>query len=226
MAQWIRRRFRDQEVLAECRENGDLIANKGLVRFMYRAGGKTYNTRPDRLERIEGATPESGEPGGGATAKRSSGGKKKASTKASGLTWVDARPEDEAVQLWTDGACTGNPGPAGLGVVYRHKGEEQELSEYLGQGTNNIAELTAILRGLALVEDADTPVDVVTDSSYAIGLLTKGWKAKKNQELVAELRRELERLSDVRFLKVPGHAGVLLNERADELARTAITRGY
>ena len=128
------------------------------------------------------------------------------------------------MQLWTDGACTGNPGPAGLGVLYRYQGEVREVSEYLGHGTNNIAELTAILRGLQLVEDSGTPVDVMTDSAYCHGLLTKSWKAKKNQELVAELRAEARRFGDLRIVKVPGHSGVPDNERADELATGAIVR--
>ena len=136
----------------------------------------------------------------------------------------DIRPTSEAVQLWTDGACTGNPGPAGAGVLYRYGDDERVLSEYLGEGTNNIAELTAILRGLEMVSDVSLPVDIMTDSSYCIGLLTKGWKAKANQELVARLRQKLVAFSDVRFIKVKGHAGIPENERADELAREAIVR--
>ena len=62
----------------------------------------------------------------------------------------------------------------------------------------------------------------MTDSSYCIGVLSKGWKAKANQELIAELRGEVSRFSDLRFVKVPGHAGVPDNERVDELAREAI----
>ena len=105
-----------------------------------------------------------------------------------------------------------------------------EAYEYLGTGTNNIAELTAILRGLEIVKSrgADAlngPVDVLTDSSYCIGLLTKGWKAKKNQALIADLRACVAEFGDLRLLKVPGHAGVPLNERADELARQAIVEG-
>ena len=141
-------------------------------------------------------------------------------------TMRDLRGPEHAIQLWTDGACSGNPGPAGLGVSREFRGAFIELSEYLGDGTNNIAELTAILRGLELVDDPATPVDVMTDSEYCIGLLGKGWKAKKNQELVAELRQCLARFSDVRLIKVPGHAGVEGNERADELARAAITERH
>src|SRR5205814_508608 len=69
-----------------------------------------------------------------------------------------------AIHVWTDGACEGNPGPAGLGVVIIDGGEHRELSEYLGQGTNNIAELTAILRGLESIADRKRPVIVYSDS--------------------------------------------------------------
>ncbi|MCC6621142.1 MAG: ribonuclease HI [Deltaproteobacteria bacterium] len=136
------------------------------------------------------------------------------------------RGEESAVQLWTDGACSGNPGPAGLGVRYDFRGEVHERAEYLGSATNNIAELTAILRGLELVleqrGDLSGPIDVMTDSEYCIGLLGLGWKAKANQELVARLRALYDRCEDVLLVKVKGHAGVPGNERADELARLAI----
>ena len=97
-----------------------------------------------------------------------------------------------------------------------------ELSEYIGQGTNNIAELTAILRALGELADSDRPMVIHTDSSYSIGVLQKGWKAKANQELIAELRDVLERRGGVRLVYVPGHAGVAWNERADSLARAAV----
>jgi ribonuclease HI len=126
-----------------------------------------------------------------------------------------------AVSVFTDGACSGNPGPMGIGVVVLHDGERKELGEYLGVGTNNIAELTAIARGVELAAAADRRMRVYTDSSYAIGVLSKGWKAKANQELIAGLRRQLAPL-DVEFVKVAGHAGVPENERCDELAREAV----
>lgn len=235
---WTRVRFRDDEVIACCRPDGTPLAGAdGFVPFMYRAGGKQYKTRPDRLTPIAGAAVvedfmqlAKGGAGGGASggspkksASRGSGGKP--ATMRHGV-YTDVRPEDQAVQVWTDGACSGNPGPAGLGAIVLYNGQVAEKSEYLGIGTNNIAELTAILRGLEMVKaqgiSRDVPVDVVTDSSYCIGLLTKGWKAKKNQDLVANLRAEVAQVADIRLLKVPGHAGVPLNERADELAREAI----
>jgi ribonuclease HI len=207
---WIRAKFKDGDVLARCQSDGALLVERGFVAFCYKPNGKVYSTRMDRIEPAEGAVPEIyGDPEVRAATPRPSS---------------QIRPTSEAVQLWTDGACTGNPGPAGAGVLYRFKEDEQVLSEYLGQGTNNIAELTAILRGFEMVEDTSLPVDVMTDSSYCIGLLTKGWKAKANQELVASLRAKMAEFSDVRLVKVKGHAGIPENERADELAREAIVR--
>jgi ribonuclease HI len=129
-----------------------------------------------------------------------------------------------AIHVWTDGACEGNPGPAGLGVVIIDGAERRELSEYLGLGTNNIAELTAILRGLETIADRKRPVIVYSDSQYSIGLLTQNWKAKANKELVEELRGLTREFRDLRFVKVAAHSGIPLNERVDELARGAITR--
>jgi ribonuclease HI len=106
--------------------------------------------------------------------------------------------------------------------LIRYKDYEKEISEFLGDGTNNIAELSAILRGLQAVSSPEIPVQVITDSSYSIGLLSKGWKPKANKELVHALRQELKRFKDVTFVKVKGHAGIEGNERADELARRAI----
>ncbi len=101
----------------------------------------------------------------------------------------------------------------------------KEISEYLGLGTNNIAELTAIKRGLELVRDPRRAVRVHADSSYSIGVLTLGWKAKANQALIGEIRQHMRRFTDLRMIKVPGHSGVPENERCDQLARDAITRG-
>ena len=143
-----------------------------------------------------------------------------------------ARPEPaasgETVHVWTDGACSGNPGPMGIGVVVLAGDERREHGEYLGKGTNNIAELTAIQRGLELADELAPgrarPIRVYSDSSYAIGLLTQGWKAKANQALVADLRQLLRGYHSLRMVKVEGHAGVPENERCDLLARQAIAR--
>ena len=222
MKTWIRVTFRDSEVLARCHSDGALVVERGLVPFCYKPGGKVYSTRMDRITPVDGATPEHyGDPSAGAV-------KPKREGKGAGASGAVAagygRSSDEVVNLWTDGACTGNPGPAGAGVLYLFQGEERELSEFLGEGTNNIAELMAIHLALEMVVDRSISVDVMTDSSYCIGLLSKGWKAKANQELVAAIRARLAEFRDVRFVKVKGHAGIPENERADELAREAIVR--
>ena len=136
-----------------------------------------------------------------------------------------AAPGGAALELWTDGACSGNPGPMGIGVVAIDGGKRRELGEYLGVGTNNIAELTAIDRALDLAgaDLGKRPVRIYTDSAYSIGVLSKNWKAKANQELIARMRRRLTGLHNIEFVKVSGHAGIPENERCDELARDAIT---
>jgi ribonuclease HI len=132
---------------------------------------------------------------------------------------------DGAICIYTDGACSGNPGPAGIGVVMRYQGHEKEISRYIGMATNNLAELEAIRTGLAAVKKKSLPVIVFTDSSYALGVLSRGWKAKLNLELVEEIRALLKRFKNIQFVKIKGHAGHPENERADRLAVQAIESG-
>src|SRR5215467_15816351 len=107
------------------------------------------------------------------------------------------------ILAYTDGACTGNPGPMGIGVVLLSGRHRKEISEYLGPvGTNNIAELTAILRALEAIKDRRRPIVIYSDSSYAIGLLSMGWKAKANKDLVEQIRQFLRLFPDVEFKKV------------------------
>lgn len=131
-------------------------------------------------------------------------------------------PEGNELLAYADGACSGNPGPAGLGALIVWDKHVREISEYLGQGTNNIAELTATLRVLEASAELQRPVHLFTDSSYAIGLLGKGWNAKANQALVASLREAARAVPRLTLTHVRGHAGEHFNERADELARHAV----
>lgn len=154
-------------------------------------------------------------------ARKSSAGRAKAESAA------DITPEacGEAICIYTDGACSGNPGPAGIGIVLRYKEQHKEISRCLGTATNNIAELEAIRQGLLAVKNRKLPVILFSDSSYALGLLSQGWKAKKNTELVEEIRRLATSFPKLRFVKVKGHAGHPDNERADQLAVQAIKNG-
>jgi len=123
--------------------------------------------------------------------------------------------------IYADGACVGNPGPGGWGVVIVEPPDERR--ELNGgpypQTTNNRMEITAAIEGLrALPEAAD--VTLHTDSEYVVKTMTLGWKRNKNGDLWDELDREVAR-HRVRFQWVQGHAGDRWNERADRLAAAA-----
>jgi ribonuclease HI len=131
-------------------------------------------------------------------------------------------PVDGIVEIYTDGACQGNPGPCGYGFLARKDDAYAEAYEFLGEGTNNIAELEAIRCALASLTDRQIPTRLYSDSRYAIGVLSKGWNAKANRELIVETRELLDEFGDVELRKVEGHAGHALNERADDLATQSI----
>lgn len=133
-------------------------------------------------------------------------------------------PPKGVLEIHTDGACSGNPGPCGYGVVIRDGEHYRELSQYLGIGTNNIAELTAIRVALEQVEDKSKNVHLYTDSSYSIGMLTKNWKAKANQELILSIKALMKDFPNLQIFKVKGHAGHPLNERADLMATSSLDR--
>ena len=131
---------------------------------------------------------------------------------------------DDAVLIFTDGASSGNPGPSGIGVLLLYKENEKSISSYIGQATNNIAELKAIQTGLLEIKNKNLPVRVFTDSSYAYGVLCLGWKAKKNTELIQSIQKTMTTFRDLKLVKVKGHAGVPENEKADKLAVAAINK--
>jgi ribonuclease HI len=221
---WLRHRLRDADVWAKVDANAALIKDStGRVEIVYKAapGARIYRAGASNLTPTSGSEPVEIDAGEPAEAKPAAPGRPASGSKAASAAVAPA----DAIHVWTDGACSGNPGPAGLGVVVLGDGDgEREISEYLGQGTNNIAELTAILRGLQAVSDRTRPVFVYSDSAYSIGLLSQAWKAKKNVELVQELRELCKKFSNLRFVKVLGHSGIALNERVDQLATGAISR--
>ena len=210
---WVSRLLRGDRVWVRASAAGEPTQGAdGRVDVLYKKGGRVYrasskNLGVDPAEELwsDGeATPQAFD----------------AAAAALKATPVGPLPAD-AFMVWADGACTGNPGPAGLGVVMLDGARREELSEYLGDGTNNIAELTAIVRALELAP-RDRTVVIHSDSAYALGLLGKGWKAKANQDLVAKMRALATGFKDLRLVKVAGHSGVVENERADELAREAV----
>lgn len=137
------------------------------------------------------------------------------------------------VVIYTDGACTGNPGPGGWAAVIDEAGERRELTGGEPQTTNNRMELMAVIRGLASLERASV-VRVVTDSQYVAKGMTswihgwrrKGWKTASGAPVKnRDLWEELDRVAGdhkVTWEWVKGHDGHPENERADALARDAI----
>lgn len=137
------------------------------------------------------------------------------------------------VFLYTDGACKGNPGPGGWGVVMKWGNHEKELSGFDAETTNNIMELTAALKALEQLKEPCL-VNLVTDSNYLKNGITtwihkwkiNGWKTSgkkpvKNQKLWQNLDR-LNNLHKITWEWVKGHSGHIENERCDELANDAI----
>lgn len=129
---------------------------------------------------------------------------------------------ENTILIFTDGASSGNPGPSGIGVLLRFGAHEKEISRFIGKTTNNIAELKAIEAGLQAVKNTELPVHVYTDSNYAYGVLTQGWKSKKNKEIIEAIKKTISKFKDLTFIKVKGHSGHEGNERADYLATEAI----
>ncbi len=213
---WVSRLLRGERVYVKVGPNGAPTAGAdGRVDIVYKPGGKIYRAAARNL--AVDPKPHTLPDDDVAPGERAAEGGAKGGAHMKGRAPVPA----DAIVVYTDGACSGNPGPAGIGVVILDGGKRRELSEYLGTGTNNIPELMAIVRALEEVPH-DRTIVLHADSSYALGLLGKGWKAKANQELVERMRKTAAPFRDLRLVKVDGHAGVAENERADELARTAI----
>ena len=140
----------------------------------------------------------------------------------------------EDVTIYTDGACSGNPGPGGWGVLLMYKDIKKEISGGKENTTNNVMELTAVIEGLKLLK-FPCKVKLYSDSAYVVngfnqkwiyGWIKNGWKNSskepvKNKELWQELY-DLTKVHEVEFIKVKGHADNEYNNRCDELARNAI----
>lgn len=137
------------------------------------------------------------------------------------------------VEIFTDGACKGNPGPGGWGSILRYKGVEKEISGGEANTTNNRMELTAVIKALEMLKEP-CEVTLYSDSQYICNALTKGWakkwkangwmRNKKEKALNPELWEVLLKLYDthkIDIIWVKGHAGHPENERCDRLAVAA-----
>lgn len=134
------------------------------------------------------------------------------------------------VMLYTDGACSGNPGPGGYGAILIYKGMEKEVSGGELDTTNNKMEMMAVVKGLELLKEP-CDVTVYSDSAYVVNSIEKGWLLgwKKNNWIKADKKRvknieiwerilQLMQIHTVRFVKVKGHSDNVYNNRCDQLA--------
>lgn len=201
--EWKRMRFKKNKVWLYVDSAGDPVEKDGKVLIKYQLDQpheywvrknsiKPLDTEPVRTQQTEKDT-ATGKPGG-----------------------------REEICIFSDGASSGNPGPSGIGVVLRFGEHEKEISEYIGLATNNIAELKAIHAGLQALKNTDLPVRIFTDSNYAYGVLALGWKAKANRDVVESIKKTMAKFTNLKLVKVKGHAGNEGNERADYLATSAI----
>ena len=139
------------------------------------------------------------------------------------------------VTIYTDGACSGNPGPGGWGAVLLYGKHRKEISGFKALSTNNEMELSAALQALDTLKEK-CRVDLYSDSAYLINAFTQGWvedwkangwKRKKdplkNRELWIELDKQ-NTLHDIKWIKVKGHSDNVENNRCDELATGEIEK--
>ena len=142
----------------------------------------------------------------------------------------------EKVTIYTDGACSGNPGPGGWGAILMCQGKKKEISGGCKNTTNNIMEITAVIEALKLLKYT-CEVDLYSDSAYVVNTFKQKWidNWKKNNWKTAskepvknkELWQELDKLTQihkVKFHKVKGHSDNEFNNRCDELARGEIQK--
>ena len=139
----------------------------------------------------------------------------------------------KTVDIYTDGACSGNPGKGGYGVVMLYGSARKELSEGFSRTTNNRMEVLAVITGLASLKECCN-VNLYSDSKYVVNAIEQGWlegwkkngwkKSNKGTVLNVDLWKKLDeqlKKHNVKFIWVKGHAENVENERCDQLAREA-----
>jgi len=219
--EWKRMRFKKNKVWLATNPDGSPLTKNGKVLIKYQLKQDyEYWVKAESVKRIE--TPSAASEESTKSRIREPGPQKK--TKR-----IDAKPTadidaGDAISIFTDGASSGNPGPAGIGVLLRYREYIKEISVDIGIATNNAAELKAVEAGLAAVKKSDLPVRIFTDSSYVYGVLVLNWKAYKNQAQIESIRKSISQFADLKIVKIKGHAGLEGNERADFLATSAIKK--
>lgn len=132
--------------------------------------------------------------------------------------------------MYTDGACSGNPGPGGYAAILMYEGNIKEISGFENDTTNNRMEITAVIKGLEIIKQP-CDIEIYSDSTYVVDSIEKGWlfswekknwikadkKPVKNVELWKEMLKYLK-IHNIKFIKVKGHSDNEYNNRCDKLA--------
>ncbi len=220
MAKWLRMLFKNKiKVYAEVDENMlPVTGSDGRVRYRYqnKTDAAEYSTTRQSLSLIPGTEP----------VELDESVVKPPKPRHVAVTSVKpAVPDDvippNTIVAYTDGGASPNPGPAGSGILLMYGEHTLEIWEYLGNSTNNVAELTAILRALENIKNPNLPVLIYSDSKYAIGVLTGQMKATKNLELIARIREKMAEFPQLQLMKVKAHVGIQHNEHVDRLVALA-----
>jgi len=204
MAQWVRKRFKGNKVYVWCDDDcRPLPDERGLARIRYKPDDeREYTARPAAVKELDPLPLD---------------------VEEALASFPEPPPTDEdRITIYTDGASRGNPGSAALACVLVFGRHLRDMAVFLGEASNNAAELGAVRTGLSVISRHDLPVTVFTDSTYVRGVLAGGWKAKANQELVQQCRDLMRSFKLVSIVHVEGHAGVPGNERADKLCNWAL----
>ncbi len=213
---WERMKFKQNKVWLAMDQNGKPIEKKGKVLIKYQLDqDHEYWVHKSGVKPIDSSQPEKK-----GRKKKSQRKQEIKSDKKSDQLKETISPD--TICIFTDGASSGNPGPSGIGILLRFGKHEKEISKYIGNATNNIAELEAIKTGLLELKKTNLPVRIFTDSSYAYGMLLLEWKPKKNSKLIKSIKDIMLKFNNLKLIKVKGHGNIEGNERADFLATAAI----
>ena len=182
---------------------------EGWLQEQSQGGGRAVNSRPVRQKPIPRRAPQA-------------------------TTEHESTEESRGILIYTDGGCSGNPGPGGYGAIIRDQGQEKELSGGFRLTTNNRMEMMACVAALRSLKGCARSIILYSDSSYVVNAINKGWarswqrrgwvksdhKPALNQDLWQEILELIAPLS-IEFRWVKGHSGNPLNERCDQLAVAA-----
>lgn len=226
---WLRMFFKHRiKVYVQVDEHQQVVTDdRGMATFCYQnvEGAAQYKTLKSQLTLMPGAEPCAlreevldERPKKAKKADVASGDIQKLALPEAG---VSESGMPHTITVYTDGGASPNPGPAGCGILMMCDGHVLEIWEYLGKSTNNVAELTAILRALEHIKNKSFSILLYSDSAYAIGVLSGQMKATKNLELIERVRGEMAKCPKLKLLKVKAHVGIAYNEHVDKLVGIA-----